>query len=53
MMRVRFAQFAPLDGLRDDQKEVVHPIIQILGANLTPEVVPYSLGEDGIQLLDG
>ena len=46
---LRFAQLAPLNGLRDDQKDIVYLVVQILRAKLPPKIVAHAFGEDGIQ----
>ena len=41
----RLAQFAALDGLGDDQEQVVDPIVEVLCAELAPQVKPYAVRE--------
>ena len=48
---VRLAKFAALDGLRDDEENVVHLVVEVLRPQLPPEEETDPLHEDAIQLL--
>ena len=48
---VRLAKFAALDGLGDDQENVVHLVVEVLRPQLPPEEETDPLHEDRVQLL--